>query len=866
MLDVVDVTGGAGTEQPAGARQRLAALAALADDLPAAVVGVDLESTVLLWNHAAERLYGWSAQEALGRSVRELMLRGAEERADVVKSATHSGGAWEGQFAAVRKDGSPLVVWVGNAAVHDDAGRVVAVLGVSMDMTTHDLAMVAHQQQLEAARADAERLADRQARLIAVTSELGRALTPEQVVQVVLDQGVGALGADAGGVAVVEHGHLHVMGVVGYEPEVVARYEGLQLAAVSPLTDVARSGRVLRTSSAAELEERYPHLPHSTMSQSFAGIPLEVEGRVLGVMGLSSTRPGAFPDEELEFLVALARHCAQALERGRLFAAERSNGERLAFLAMASQRLAESLDYQRTLDAVAALALPELADWCSVHLLDDGGDPALVGVHHVDDELRGLLEELFDRYPPDPHRGSGIGQALGEQRTVHHRRFTEEALRAIARDEWHLGALRRLMLGSALLVPLLVGGRVLGVLTVVRQRVDAYSDDDIRLVEDLAVRMATAVDNAVRYRQERDTALMLQRSLLPRSLPALPGLQVAHRYLPGTAGAEVGGDFYDVLALPGGKVGLVVGDVMGRGVAAAAVMGQLRAAVRAYAVVEQRPAVLLQLVDAAAGSLEQTAITTCLYGVFDPVARTLRLASAGHLPLMVLHRDGGGEYVELEPGPPLGVAGQKPVEVEVDVPDGAVLLLFTDGLVEGRHQPVEEGLLALRNAVSGVQGLDVETLCDTLLRAMGRDSRPEDDSALLAVATGSAAVVAADDDVHLHLAGHLSEVQRARHLTAQRARVAAVDAEDAELLVTELVTNALRHGGPGVDLWVRRLPSGGLRLEVVDGRGGSTPEVQRLRDDAEGGRGLVIVQALASRWGAERLSAGKQVWCELEPT
>jgi len=328
----------------------------------------------------------------------------------------------------------------------------------------------------------------------------------------------------------------------------------------------------------------------------------------------------------------------------------------------------------------------------------------------------------------------------------------------------------------------------------------------------------------------------------------------------------VGGDFYDVLALPGGKVGLVVGDVMGRGVAAAAVMGQLRAAVRAYAVVEPRPAVLLQLVDAAAGSLGQTAITTCLYGVFDPVARTLRLASAGHLPLLVLHRDGGGEYVELEPGPPLGVAGQKPAEVEVCLPDGAVLLLFTDGLVEGRHQPVEQGLLALRNAVGAARGLDVEQLCDALLRAMGRDSTPDDDSALLAVAVGSASGPAPEDDLHLHLAGHLSEVQRARHLTAQRARVTGVDAADAGLLVTELVTNALRHGGPGVDLWVRRLPAGGLRLEVVDGRGGSNPQVQRPTDDAEGGRGLVIVQAVASRWGAQRLSAGKQVWCELDPT
>jgi anti-sigma regulatory factor (Ser/Thr protein kinase) len=304
---------------------------------------------------------------------------------------------------------------------------------------------------------------------------------------------------------------------------------------------------------------------------------------------------------------------------------------------------------------------------------------------------------------------------------------------------------------------------------------------------------------------------------------------------------------------------------MGRGVAAAAVMGQLRAAVRAYAVVEQRPAVLLQLVDAAASSLEQTAITTCLYGVYDPATRSLRLASAGHLPLLVLHRDGGGEFVEVDPGPPLGVAGPRPVEVEVQVPDGAVLVLFTDGLVEGRQQPVEEGLLALRNAVGEDPGGDVEALCDTLLRAMGRDTRCDDDSALLVVSTGEASSVGHEDDLHVHLAGHLSEVQRARHLTSERARLARVDADDAELVVSELITNALRHGGPGVDLWVRPLAAGGLRLEVVDGRGGSTPQVQRPDDDAESGRGLVIVETLARRWGTERLAAGKQVWCELGP-
>jgi GAF domain-containing protein/anti-sigma regulatory factor (Ser/Thr protein kinase) len=659
---------------------------------------------------------------------------------------------------------------------------------------------------------------------------------------------------------------VRVLGTIGYEEEVVRTYESLSLDAVSPLTDILRERRVMRTSSHADLVDRYPELPHSSLSESFAGIPLEVDDEILGVMALSAARPEAFPDDDLDFLVTLARQCAQALERGRLFAAEREARRRTSFLAMASARLAESLDYRHTLDAVAALAVPATADWCSIHLLDDAGHPQLVTVHHRDPDLQALLVELFARYPPDPERGSGIGQAIGERRTVHHRAFPEAVLQAIARDPWHLDALRRLGLGSALVVPLRVVGRVIGVLTLTSDQPDRWSDADVAFVDDLAQRMATAVDNAVRYREQRDNALMLQRSLLPSALPHLPGLRVAHRYLPGTAGAEVGGDWYDIVPLAGGRVGLVIGDVMGRGIAAAAVMGQLRATVRACALVEPSPAAVLALVDAAMSSLGQTSLTTCLYGVFDPATRRLRLASAGHLPPLVVHRDGGAEYLELDPAPPLGVGAEAPAELEVELPDEAVLVLFTDGLVEGRGEPVEAGMHALRAAVSGERGSgdDVEALCDDVLRVTGRDGRHDDDSALLVVWTGAAGA-APDSDVHLHLAGHLSEVARARRLTAELASQMHVDVDDAALLVTELASNALRHGGPGVDLWLRPLGEGGLRVELVDGRAGPLPRITRPDDDAEGGRGLLLVSALAREWGTERLSAGKRVWFELGP-
>jgi len=213
--------------------------------------------------------------------------------------------------------------------------------------------------------------------------------------------------------------------------------------------------------------------------------------------------------------------------------------------------------------------------------------------------------------------------------------------------------------------------------------------------------------------------------------------------------------------------------------------------------------------------------------------------------------------------------------VEVLLPEGAVLLLFTDGLVEGRAQPVESGLLALRNAVADLTGLtcqesgscDVEALCDALLLTMGRDGRPDDDSALLAVDTGQAQVGRGSDStgLHLHLAGHLSEVARARQLTVSVAADVGVDVDDAALLVTELASNALRHGGPGVDLWLRPATGGGLRVELVDGRATSLPRVQAPDADAEGGRGLLIVTVLARSWGTDRLSAGKCVWFELGP-
>ncbi len=239
-----------------------------------------------------------------------------------------------------------------------------------------------------------------------------------------------------------------------------------------------------------------------------------------------------------------------------------------------------------------------------------------------------------------------------------------------------------------------------------------------------------AVDNAESYRRERDAALTLQRSLLPQRLPRVPGVSFAWRYLPGTAGTHIGGDWYDVIPLEHGLVALVIGDVMGRGLQAAALMGQLRATARAHASTEVAPAEVLRRLDTAVAGLEQDQITTALFGLLDPQTGALTLATAGHLPPL-LAVGGVARYLDVSPGPPLGAGAAEFPELKVVLPPGAMLLLFTDGLVEDRQLPVDHGLETLRLAIASAR--TPEEMCDLASAALGRDTQHDDDTAILAV-------------------------------------------------------------------------------------------------------------------------------------
>ncbi|MFJ9806622.1 SpoIIE family protein phosphatase [Streptomyces sp. NPDC101158] len=431
---------------------------------------------------------------------------------------------------------------------------------------------------------------------------------------------------------------------------------------------------------------------------------------------------------------------------------------------------------------------------------------------------------------------------------------------------------------STLVVPMVAHDTVVGLVQFSRAKgSEPFGDRDRALAVELAARAAVCIDNARLYRREHERALILQRSLLPPGDPEAAGLDIACRYLPGTVGSEVGGDWFDVIELPGHRTALVIGDVMGRGLRAAVAMGELRTAVRTLAQLDLEPAEVLSHLDeiarglgAPAGAqqsarahkargpeLSEVYLATCVYAVYDPVTRRCTFANAGHLPPVLLEPGEEALLLDVPPGMPLGVGGEPFEEVEVELPEGALLALYTDGLVESRDHALDEGLSAFRSALAN-HGRPLEDVCDHVLTTL--DTRHgEDDIALLMARIQGLPSEAVGD---WRLPREPRSVGRARELA--RAQLTAWELEPlvdtVELLVSELVTNALRYGEGEIRL--RLLRDRTLVCEVWDA-GLVQPRRRRAKDTDEGGRGLQLVGLLSAAWGSRRTPRGKTVWFEL---
>lgn len=422
--------------------------------------------------------------------------------------------------------------------------------------------------------------------------------------------------------------------------------------------------------------------------------------------------------------------------------------ERLAFLNDASRRIGSTLDLTQTCRETMDVAVPRFADTGGIlvqeRLVIEGEFPARPadGTAQVRRVSAGAaVDNPWDWYYAFPC-GEVIvfppmlpqGKAMATGKTVLVPRLDTATVAGIG-QVFGRDVIRQILSGASfLVVPLLARGNVLGFLVLTRQHHhEPFLDADVALAEELAARTAICIDNARLYSRERRTALTLQSSLLPTFLHRPPGLEIASRYLPASDLTSVGGDWFDVIPLPEGRTALVVGDVMGHGIRAAATMGQLRTATRTLASLDLAPGELLFRLNRVAQQLDPDQIATCAYATYDQASRVCALASAGHVPPMLLRPDGRTELLQTPPGAPLGIGTDSFRSREIAIPRHGVLAFYTDGLVESREHDIDEGIAAL-GALLADPAQTLEALCDVITSAR-QQCRERDDIALLLART-----------------------------------------------------------------------------------------------------------------------------------
>ncbi|MER6123692.1 SpoIIE family protein phosphatase [Streptomyces sp. NPDC001795] len=558
--------------------------------------------------------------------------------------------------------------------------------------------------------------------------------------------------------------------------------------------------------------------------------------------------------------------------------AERAR-ERLKLLYDAGMRIGTTLDVKRTAEELAEVAVPRFADIVTVELLDpvlhgeesSGATTEMRRIAAVGDENHllhpvGELIRLVDAYP--------FSVAAAGERAVLERDLS-------ASDGWRAQApesAQRILdhgIHSLLVVPLRARGVMLGMACFWRADTSApFEDEDVSFAEELVARAAVCIDNARRFTREHNMAVTLQHSLLPRGMPEQSALDVAYRYLPARAG--VGGDWFDVIPLSGTRVALVVGDVVGHGLHAAATMGRLRTAVHNFSGLDLPPEELLcqldELVaeidaDEAAAGEDGQGITgaTCQYAVYDPASGQLAIAGAGHPAPAVVHPDGSVDFPQVPVSPPLGLSARLPFEsAELSVPEGSRLVLFTNGLIEGHDRDPDTGLEALRAALTGPDRTP-EATCAVVVEALLPD-RPRDDVALLVARTRrlDPARIARWDVPPDPAAVAPVRTACVRRLTEWGLEETAFTAE---LILSELITNAVRYGAEPITVRMLRtepisgFAAGTLIIEVSDGSS-TSPRMRRANVTDEGGRGLFLVAQFAVRWGTRYTPTGKIIWAE----
>lgn len=785
---------------------------------------LDPHGMVSGWTCGAERLLGYRASEAVGRKFAELLIPEDAERVPDLVERCRSDGDWAGLMTARHRDGRPVAVMARITATEEPRGR---------------------------------------SSLLVLLSELAGAAGWDMS-RAVLEQMVAGTPI---GIAIVDTELRFVWSNAALEQfggGPAGRRLGLRFADIQP----GMNSEAVETQMRRVLDTGEQVVGYELVGRARSA-PLRETAHVLSFTRLDDAR-GRPMGVYYTVVDVTERHRAR---------------QRLALLDRAGEHIGRTLDILRTAQELADVAVPELADFVIVDLLETvlrgaelppgpltGSDrvPLLRAGHRsvYEDLPRTVVETgAVVSYPA----GSPPVRCLTTGRSWRREQLDPLALEWAATPGGRDSTFLELGLQSAMIVPVRARGTTLGVTTFFRRRrQNPFDEDDLHLAEDLVSRAAVCVDNARRYTRERDAALVLQRNLLPRRLPEQDAVEVSACYRPADELTGLGGDWYDLIPLSGARVALVVGEVPGHGIDAAAAMGRLRTAVRTLAAIDLPPEEVLAHLDDLASRLAQdegdgesgdfpgrSVGSSCLYVVYDPVDGQCTMAAADHPAPAVVAPDGTVTFVDLPQGPALGVGGPPFEAVELALAEGSTLALHTDGLLAGGKPPADGAdRERLRQALQGATTA-LEPSCRTVVDMLV-PARPYDDVALLMARTrrldpGQIAVwdLPADPAV-------VAEARKTS--TRQLARWGLDDlAFTTELVVSELVTNAIRHAGGPVRL--RLIRERALVCEVFDS-GATAPHLRHPRAMDEGGRGLLLVSQLAQRWGTRFVPGGKIIWAE----
>ena len=808
-----------------------------------AILSKDRDLVITSWNPAAAALYGYPAEEAIGQPISILIPehRAGEEQ-DILQRVLDGQRIGHYDTERLRKDGTLVAVSLSVSPISEPDGSTSGASVIARDISGRRLA------------------ADRAARLQHLTTELAKAVAPEEVANVALREALPALNAHAGAVGLLDEGGetIRVAGYTGYSDTSLASWETFPVNAALPMSEVVRTGTPAWVVGKEELVSRYPALAGTEIKfRSRAIVPLRAHGRVFGAISLSFREARSFEPAEREFLEAIVQQAAYALDRARLHAAEQGTRQKLDFLARASELLAQSLDVETTLQQLANFAVPRLADWCAVDLLSDGEIKA-VAVAHANPAKVELARELQRRHPADPDAPVAAPAVIRSGQAELHPAITEELLAAAAPDDEALEMIRGLGLVSAMVVPLRARARTLGALTLVAAESGRrFTSDDLEVAEDLARRAALAVENAMLYAREHRAAVTLQRSLLPRDLPRIPGLQLAARYMPAGVGTDVGGDWYDTIELADGRLNLIVGDVAGRGIRAASVMGQLRNALRAYVLDGCSPQEAVGRLNRLARTFESSEMATLVHVSFDLRKRQAECVRAGHPPPLIRRPNGEVGELAIEGSLPIGVSQGPCPTTTIQIEPGSLILMYTDGLVERRRDGIKPGLEKLKRALRTAPA-EPEPCLDFVLHTLTPNGA-EDDVALLLMCVEKTA----DQPLELTMPAEpsaLAPIRRAMEAWLADQRIDLRDGWQIVAACNEACANASEHAyaptqAGSIEIEARKQ---GPRIVVTVHDHG---QWRRPRGH-DRGRGLTLMNYFMDRVDVERSQEGTTVRME----